>query len=258
MRAASDNVDDKMWAEVAALVGRLMSWLTERRFTFFTRTWLKEKPRGQENWSEDNQLIREIAMVLIGGRAERGSIATETSWRSTTFLGSDGSTDELGPVSWFILAQGVIGATTSFIPVVVAATGVGPAVLGVAVGFLAVIKEPALDPQFTTFADLSARLGDVKSNTQTAMPNHFNALFRNTPLQGGLVAGQELLNLISSGAWANQDVAQLPYSKPDMVRLIESDSKQCFGIPEYAWQILFRRTAPDYCSTMFPSHMTTR
>lgn len=140
-----------------------------------------------------------------------------------TFIGTDAGDTEIGASSWFIMLSGAIGATTAFIPGGGAALGgVFAGVMGVGIGILSTAKETPIDPRFTTFADLQARLGDMKLETQNTIGAYFDKLYRNSPPQGEEGPGYELSDLLNTGVWAEQDMAQLSFTKNDMVRLIHS------------------------------------
>lgn len=149
---------------------------------------------------------------------------------ATTFIDNANTQVKMGTNSWLIILSGVIGATTAFIPgggSAVAGTITG--VLGVGIGILGTAKQAAIDPRFTDFADLQARMGDVKAQTQNTLSAYFDRLYRNSPPQGDQGAGTELAYLLESGAWAEQDMAELEFTKQDMIRMIQS------GIISEAW-----------------------
>lgn len=140
-----------------------------------------------------------------------------------TFIGTDSGDTELGTSSWLIMLSGAIGATTAFIPGGGAALGgMVSGVMGVGIGILSTAKETPIDPRFTTFADLQSRLGDMKLETQNTISAYFDRLYRNSPPNGEQDPGYELSDLLSDGIWAEQDMAQVGFTKNDVVRLIHS------------------------------------
>ena len=135
-----------------------------------------------------------------------------------TFIGSGGDEFDLGPQAWLIIVGGAVAATTSFIPFGgAAAAGMVSGVLGVGVGIFGGVQEATVDPRFTTFADFQDRLGDMKLETQTGIGAYFDSLFRNSPPNGD-PAGTALFDSLSSGEWAEQDMAKLEITKGEMVR----------------------------------------
>lgn len=140
-----------------------------------------------------------------------------------TFIGEGSDDTEFGAQSWLIMLSGAIGAATAAIPGGGAvAGGMVSGVLTVGVGILGAAKETPVDPRFTTFADLANRLGDMKLETQNTIGAYFNKLYRDSPPQGDEALGFELKDMLADGAWAEQDMAQLSFTKDDMVRLIQS------------------------------------
>lgn len=140
-----------------------------------------------------------------------------------TFIGDGAGETEMGTSAWLIILSGAIGATTAFIPGGGAAIGGTVAgIMGVGIGILNTAKSVPIDPRFTTFADLEARVGDIKIETQNTIGAYFDGLYRNSPPQGDAGAGNALVDVMSSGVWAEQDMAELSFTKEDMIRLVHS------------------------------------
>lgn len=122
---------------------------------------------------------------------------------ATTFIDNGKTDTQMGTNAWFIIMSGVIGATTAFIPGGGAAIGGTVAgIMGIGIGILGSAKAVAIDPRFTTFADMQARLGDIKTETQKTLSVYYNRMYRDTPAQGDIGAGTELSYLLESGACA--------------------------------------------------------
>lgn len=130
----------------------------------------------------------------------------------------------MGQAAEIMIMGGVISTVTSLIPGVSAGLG-GTAIgnsMSIATGILKTAVETPIDPRFTTFGDMAAEMGQLKLQTQNTISAYFDGLYRNSPPQGDVDAGCQLDNLLASGAWAEQDMAELPFSKGEMIRQIHA------------------------------------
>ncbi|KAK1622920.1 hypothetical protein BDP81DRAFT_140982 [Colletotrichum phormii] len=140
-------------------------------------------------------------------------VITTTSLRtaeiSSTFIAPGSSTLEMSPAAWMTIASRGFTAVGAFLG---PAGGIADGVAGLltaAAGVAGAANSDATDPRFTNFAGLNTKLADMKLAIQSAMEAYFQRLFVNSPPNHDNSRGTELANLLSSGYWANQDLASL-------------------------------------------------
>ena len=123
----------------------------------------------------------------------------------------------------------VIGAIGSIIPEAKAVSAGVSAILKVGSILADTGTTVVEDPRFTDFADFENRFGDAKVQAQSIIEATFKSLFADTPPAGDAGAGTQLSAILSTGAWANQDMAGLTYTRADMVTAMRA------GIISEAW-----------------------